>query len=201
MSAPRQTRSRIMAIAERHLMRRGYHAFSYADIASELGFKPAAIHYHFPTKTDLAVAVIHAYGDRFDAWDDATAAWSSADRLAGYFEIGRRVADDKRMCLLSMAAAQQDAMPKPVIEAVHSLQRRIVAFYTASLKDAREKGDASFSGRPDVEAMKVGSTLIGAQLIARIYGTKAYLQVMQQQAQALGLPQQWPEPPRTGRTP
>ena len=39
MSAPRQTKCRIMAIAERHLMRRGYHAFSYADIASELGFK------------------------------------------------------------------------------------------------------------------------------------------------------------------
>ena len=98
MTARTDTRDRILAIADRHLMRRGYHAFSFADIAQELGIKPAAVHYHFPTKPELVIAVIQAYARRFEAWSASVADAPPADRLCGYFEIGRLVASDGRVC-------------------------------------------------------------------------------------------------------
>jgi AcrR family transcriptional regulator len=186
------TRRHILAIAQRHLMRRGYHAFSYGDIATELGIKAAAIHYYFPAKTDLVLAVIRAYGARFDAWTTAMAEATAAERLAGYFEIGRLIAADGRVCPLSMVVAQQEAIPEEVLAEVRALQVRIVDFYVENLSLARHNGEIHFEGSAEDEGAKVGCTLIGAQLLARVYGVEAYLRVMQQQARALGLPEKWP---------
>ena len=58
----------ILNLAESLLQDKGYNGFSYAHIASELGVKNAAIHYHFPTKEDLSIAVIQRYRDRFKLW-------------------------------------------------------------------------------------------------------------------------------------
>ena len=55
------TREQIMDRAAQLLMSRGYNGFSYRDISSHLGVKNAAVHYHFPVKADLAVALVEEY--------------------------------------------------------------------------------------------------------------------------------------------
>ena len=55
------TREQIMDRAAQLLMSRGFNGFSYRDISSHLGVKNAAIHYHFPAKTDLAMALVEEY--------------------------------------------------------------------------------------------------------------------------------------------
>ena len=191
MTPRTDTRARILAIAEGHLMRRGYHAFSFADIAQELGIKPAAIHYHFATKPELVCAVIQAYARRFDRWVAAVEGLSAADRLTGYFEVGRLLVSDGRVCPLSMLTAEQDAIPADVVEEVRGLHARILAFYVDSLAQARTLGAASFGGSPEDEGGMVACTLVGAQLLARLHGPDAYVRVMRQQGRALGLPEQW----------
>lgn len=186
------TRGHILAIAERHLMRRGYHAFSYGDIATELGIKSAAIHYYFPAKTDLVCAVIQAYGERFAAWVQHTATATPAERLAGYFEIGRLIAQDGRVCPLSMLVAQQEAIPEVVQRDVRKLHTRISAFYVDNLEKARCRGSIHFGGSAEDQGALMGCALVGAQLLARVHGVDAYMRVMRQQARSLGLPENWP---------
>jgi len=48
----------ILDLAETLIQTRGYSAFSYQDIADSLGIRKASIHYHFPSKTDLGIAVV-----------------------------------------------------------------------------------------------------------------------------------------------
>jgi AcrR family transcriptional regulator len=52
------TREQIIDTAFKLLLQRGMNGFSYRDIAGPLGVKNAAIHYHFPSKTDLVRALI-----------------------------------------------------------------------------------------------------------------------------------------------
>src|ERR1700733_2743383 len=59
------TSERILDIAERLVQTRGFNNFSYADIASELGITTASLHYHFPGKAELGLALITRYGERF----------------------------------------------------------------------------------------------------------------------------------------
>jgi len=97
---------------------------------------------------------------------------------------------------LSMVTAQQEAIPDDVIAQVRVLHARIMDFYVRNLAEARASEAVRFEGSAEDEGMKVGCTLIGAQLLARVAGVDAYLRVMRQTGRSLGLPEQWsPYPP------
>src|SRR4030095_11910383 len=68
MARGTNTQRTILNLAESLLQDKGFNGFSYAHIASGLGVKNAAIHYHFPTKEELGCAVIKRYRDRFQLW-------------------------------------------------------------------------------------------------------------------------------------
>lgn len=51
----------IINLAIEYIETRGVHAFSYNDISKQLNITKASIHYHFPSKNDLILAVIEAY--------------------------------------------------------------------------------------------------------------------------------------------
>jgi AcrR family transcriptional regulator len=192
---PAQTRSQILSLAEAHMMRGGYGAFSFGDIARVLGVKPAAIHYHFPSKADLALAVIEGYGHRFEAWAASTRDLPPAERLLAYFEIGRRFAAQGLVCPLTLVIAQQEAVPESVVVAVRGVQEQILAFYTETLEAARRSGAAHFSGAAEDQGALIGCTLIGAQLLARVQGPAVFETLLRQQAGAIGLHAPWPPLP------
>lgn len=187
MVPPGQTRAQILVLAEDHMTRGGYGAFSYGDIARALGVKPAAIHYHFPSKAELAEAVVTAYGARFDAWVEATRPLAPAERLAAYFEIGRRFALEGRVCPLSLVIAQREAVPASVVAAARGLQQRILDFYVQTLTEARDAGQIRFEGSAAAQGALVACALVGAQLLARVQGPAVFAEVLAQQARALGL--------------
>jgi TetR/AcrR family transcriptional regulator, transcriptional repressor for nem operon len=51
----------IMDAAERHIWASGLGGFSFRDIEAEIGMKSSSVHYHFPTKENLAAAVVRRY--------------------------------------------------------------------------------------------------------------------------------------------
>jgi len=51
------TSQQILDIAQRLVQTRGFNAFSYADIASELKVSKASLHYHFASKANEAEAL------------------------------------------------------------------------------------------------------------------------------------------------
>jgi TetR/AcrR family transcriptional repressor of nem operon len=51
----------IMDAAERRMQQGGFGGFSFREIAADVGIKSSSVHYHFPTKEDLAAAVIHRW--------------------------------------------------------------------------------------------------------------------------------------------
>jgi len=61
------TAERILDTAQALAQVRGYNGFSYADISAELAITKPSIHYHFPSKAELAEALIARYRQRFAA--------------------------------------------------------------------------------------------------------------------------------------
>src|SRR3984893_12936943 len=51
----------IMDAAERRMRKGGFAGFSFREIAADVGIKSSSVHYHFPTKEDLAAAVIRRW--------------------------------------------------------------------------------------------------------------------------------------------
>ncbi len=110
-----ETAEQILDLAEALIQTRGYSAFSYQDIADGLGIRKASIHYHFPSKADLGIAVVDRYIARFDTAlaeiaDDASK--SSMAMLDLYVQPYLQFADTPdRVCLCGALAGEMLAMP------------------------------------------------------------------------------------------
>jgi len=54
----------ILDAAERRMQFGGFGGFSFREIAADVGIKSSSVHYHFPTKENLAAAVIRRWAER-----------------------------------------------------------------------------------------------------------------------------------------
>ena len=117
-TAPKQrssTAEQILDLAEMLIQTRGYSAFSYQDISDALGITKASIHYHFASKTDLGIAVVDRYVERFGAAFVAIAEDQSQPSMAMldfYIEpyIGYAKTPDQ-VCLCGALAGEILALP------------------------------------------------------------------------------------------
>ena len=111
------TAEKIMDIAESQVRAGGYNSFSFREISQEIGIKSASIHYHFPTKTDLGVAIASRYTTRFaEQLELVVTTYPGANaRLQAYVALFRQaLLHDQKMCLCGQLASESDVLPEPI---------------------------------------------------------------------------------------
>jgi TetR/AcrR family transcriptional repressor of nem operon len=162
------TRHRILDVSERLLQTRGFNGVSYADIAAELGITKAALHYHFPAKTDLGLAVLERYAGSFAAAlcdiDDRHP--RAVDRLRAYAALYVDVLEGERLCLCAMLAAEQRTLDPSLRRAVDAFFAANVVWLTALVRQGRRDGTVAGVGSPGAVADLVLGALEGALLVA-----------------------------------
>lgn len=169
---PPNTADRILDVAERLVQVHGFNAFSYADIAAELGIRKASLHHHFPTKAGLGTALITRYHERFGEalaeilgnTDDANA------RLLAYVRLYGKVLRNQRMCLCGVLAADFETLPRPMRDGVLSFFALNEEWLTRVLEQGRQAQTLHFDGPATRLAAFLVSSLEGAMLLARSYG-------------------------------
>jgi TetR/AcrR family transcriptional repressor of nem operon len=166
------TAARILDVAERLVQSRGFNAFSYADVASELAVTKASLHYHYPGKAELGEALIGRYAQRFGealkAIDEQGG--DAAARLAAYAAIYGDVLRSERMCLCGMLAADYETLPPPMQAAVIRFFDENIAWLAAVIEQGAREGTLRPSGSPAEAAQALLGGLEGAMLVARPYG-------------------------------
>ena len=111
------TREKILELAQDAIASRGYSAFSFRELAAELGIKSASIHYHFPTKTHLGVAVARAWRERLELALKQIAENNAdpAQAIRAWIGIYRQEASaSQRMTVCTMLAAEIKNLPDSV---------------------------------------------------------------------------------------
>lgn len=165
------TKETLLNCAEALVRTRGFDAFSYADLAQEVGIRKASIHYHFATKADLAAQLIDRYSTEFlsrlQAISDREK--SAADDLGAYIDIYREaLGAGTRLCLCVSFGATRDSLDDVT-------QAHLTQFHTDSLtwltrvweKAASDGSVRGSFASPEDEAHATLALVEGAQLIAR----------------------------------
>ena len=156
----------ILAAAKRSAQAHGYGGLNFRDLAHEVGIKAASIYYHFPSKSDLGVAVARRY------WEDTASGLESllattADpvrALHRYPDVFRKALETgNRMCLCSFMAAEYDDLPEAVKREVQTFADVNVAWLSQLLSAAGVVSAAQAEQR----ASAIFAAIAGAQLIAR----------------------------------
>jgi TetR/AcrR family transcriptional regulator, transcriptional repressor for nem operon len=150
----------IMDAAERRIQLGGFGGFSFREIAADVGIKSASVHYHFPTKDDLAAAVLRRWAEHTSEVvdeelkkdPDPVRAWTKAFRGTAY--------SDAHMCPCTVLGAASQDLPEQVAKEVKSFfkmcQKKLVA-----------------AGLSPTDAAKVLSTITGALIVANALGDTA----------------------------
>ena len=146
-------KSAILDAAERRLQAGGFGGFSFREIAADVGIKSSSVHYHFPTKEDLAAAVVRRWSDRtsknideaFQKDPDPVRVWTKALRGTVFSEA--------HMCPCTVLGASTRDLPD-----------QVAAEVTRFFKMCQDK--LVKQGLSPSRAMEFFSTLIGAMVVA-----------------------------------
>lgn len=150
------TRHALVEAATEMVQTRGFCAFSYRDLAERIGIRTASIHYHFPSKENLGVAVVVAMRDRLHgAWAQLESAHPQVDgRLRALFNYVKEVAAfGDRICPMGSLQAEFAALPGEVQRALADFSEEYAAHYARWLDEGRRAGQLTFLGSPRAMAI------------------------------------------------
>lgn len=165
----------ILDSARQFVQSRGYHGFSYADIAEEVGIRKASIHYYFPAKADLGTALVRQY--REDIRQSASAirqrTAGADERLQRYAQIFR---DRLRggpagggVCPCGVLAAEWPSLPESVRVEVGAFFAENEAWLAKVMTAGQAEGTLRFQATAPVQAAAFLAGLEGALLSARAH--------------------------------
>lgn len=175
------TREEILRLGEGLMRTQGFNAFSYYHLAEALKLRPAAVHYHFPTKDALALAIINRSRESFSAFAANAALESDLQkRLVLFVNIFSANAAADRICLMGAAGADYYSFGDETRTAVQLLVTEILAWLTALLRDGREAGVFTFDGTPRTRAMLLATNTAASLHMARILGKREFQRIADQ---------------------
>lgn len=164
------TKTALLDSAEKASRMRGYDGFSYADLSKDVGIRKASIHHHFPTKADLAQALLRRYSQRFFEALSAIAADHSKGgaRLKAYVKAYREsLSGGEMVCLCVAFSAGRDSLSDPVLSELNTFGDRSATWLTEAFRLGKEDASILSVTDPRSEAVACLALVEGAQLLAR----------------------------------
>jgi len=176
------TRKAILKRAERYLQDAGFSSFSFRHLAADLGIKSASVHYHFPSKEALGIALLQRYQESFERWAETRQeSLSVKSDLLDWFKYYQRLARSGDICPGGAFGAEYSALPEPLRDELARLEDRMRTWLRTKLKTGRKLGEIRAEGKVEDQAELVLATLQGGTQVARVTGNpKAFDGVLQQ---------------------
>ena len=161
-------REQIEAVATAAIKRAGIGNVSFRTLAEAVGVKSASVHYHFPTKADLALAVVEAYTQTFQASLDRAdrKSGSGQDKLLAFAKVFEDVLADENLCLCGMMASEVMSLDDATRSALTQFFRNAEDWVAGVLKQHSAELNAALP--PADIARILMSGLEGAILLDRV---------------------------------
>jgi TetR/AcrR family transcriptional repressor of nem operon len=186
------TSERILNTAHAFIADRGYAAFSYADIADQLKISKATVHHHFPSKVDLAIAVLRRH--RFRLVENLAALDGAVNepltRLSRYMRHWEVCIQKKTepICIAALLAAELPSLPVDVATEVRLHFVALHGWLQKTIELGLKQKTIRLAQTASGEAELIMATVHGAMVSARAYqSSKVFGQVVDATLQRLSL--------------
>lgn len=120
MSTPlSDRRAELLNYSKALLRTRGYNAFSHRDLAELVGVKSSSVHYYFPTKEDIGLALIEEYRSEVMGMLSSLGQMSVAQRLHKFASMFIETSENaNQWCVAGMLASDFGTLGNGLQEAV-----------------------------------------------------------------------------------
>ncbi len=164
----RNTKEKIINLAEQLIRNRGYTAFSYKDIAIALEVKNAAIHYHFPSKEELGQAVIERTRDQFEALTNSWGELSHLEQLQRFMYIYKQSHQQQLVCLVGALGPAYPILPRSMQASLTQMTLDIKSWTMRVLERGKASGAFTFIESTEEKALLLVTALLSSLVVSRI---------------------------------
>jgi TetR/AcrR family transcriptional repressor of nem operon len=164
------TREKIIELGENLIRTKGYNAFSYQDISSELGIKNAAIHYYFPSKENLATSIVKTNIQLFEEMTGnmQSRGFDEWQQLETFIKIYTKSHREQKRCIVGSLGPDISSLSENTVAELRRMSQIILAWLTAALASGREKGLFAFTEEPQIKALLILSSLVASLQLTRL---------------------------------
>ncbi len=175
------TREKIIELGENLIRTRGYSAFSYQDISSELGIKNAAVHYYFPSKKNLGTSIVKTNIQRFEEMIEnmQSKGFDELQQLETFIKIYTKSHREKKLCIFGALGPDFDILDATTQIEYTKMTEVVLQWLSGILSSGREKGMFAFKGEARTKAFLVHSALIASLQLSKIVDKPDYKTVCQ----------------------
>ncbi len=173
------TQSEIVKLAGELIRSIGYNAFSYTDISKKLNIKNAAIHYYFPSKSDLGVEVIKQNLMAFNAKIEAWKGLSYREQLVKYITMHDSFIKKHWVCVVGSLSPSFDTLPKEMQKELQKLLNVILNWLTDLLTKGCKNNEFSFNETPRIKAFMIHSALLSSLQMNKVLRNDVYKSIQE----------------------
>jgi len=162
-------RAEILAVSRELLQTRGFNAFSHRDLADRVGVKSSTVHYYFPTKEDIGVALIREYmAETLALFEELGGTADPQARLEAYCRLFEETAALRdRICTAGMLASDYCTLGESLrdeVKSYYACVERWLAAQASALEPKRTAAESASLARLALALLE------GALLSARLFG-------------------------------
>lgn len=176
----KDTRTEIVQLGDALIRKRGYNAFSFSDIAKQLGIKTASVHYHFPTKTSLGIAVITENRAWVHQLMQRTATDTPLTRLHSFLDIYSKAIGQHKICVVGSLATDFHTCDPEIRTALQVLADDILAWVIDILDQGKRSGIFHFDGSTRTRALMVITHMVAVVQLVRLTEMDDFRKVREQ---------------------
>ncbi len=175
------TREKIIELGENLIRLKGYNAFSYQDISSELGIKNAAVHYYFPSKENLGTSIVRTNIQRFEEMVENmhSRGFDEMQQLETFIKIYIKSQREQKLCIVGSLGPDFNTLNDTTKSELKRITELILAWLGDLLSKGKEKGVFSFRQDPRNKALILLSSLVASLQLSRILDKVDYKSISQ----------------------
>jgi AcrR family transcriptional regulator len=175
------TREKIMELGENLIRSKGYNAFSYQDISSELGIRNAAVHYYFPSKENLGTSIVKNNIQRFEEMVENmhSRGFDEWHQLETFIKIYIKSHREQRLCIIGSLGPDFNTLSETTKVELKRMTEIVLKWLTDLLIVGREKKIFVFKEDPYNKSLVILSCLIASLQLARILNKIDYKSIYQ----------------------
>ncbi|MFA5848985.1 MAG: TetR/AcrR family transcriptional regulator [Bacteroidales bacterium] len=175
------TREKIIELGENLIRSKGYNAFSYQDISTELGIKNAAVHYYFPTKENLGTSIVKTNIQRFEEMVENmhSHGFNERQQIDTFVKIYLKSHREQKLCIIGSLASDFYTLNETTKTELKRMTEIILKWLTDILVTGKEKKLFVFDEDPQSKAFIILSGMVASLQVSRMMDKMDYKNLCQ----------------------
>ncbi len=175
-----EMKEQIITEANTLLVEKGFNAFSYKTITEKIDIKTSSIHYHFPTKRDLGIAIIQKHQQAFEQTIAKTNGKTALEKIGKLFLYYKRLVAEQKVCIVGALTSDINTLDEPLRQEILIFSEAIVNWTASILQDGQTQKVFKPLPNTKLKAKQIIASLMALVQIARIEKNKTGFDLMTQ---------------------